>query len=416
VIDLWLLPVDNAGSCRLVVDMVVQEDGCVDDDGDLESSDRWEDLMDGKIRKRVVKPGSGERPEMQQDVMCSVSIFLTSEAAGFGGSSSSSIGAQADEEQRCGPPLGEGELLQTWAEKRFRIGEGEAVPMLELCLRYMREGEECEAFGTPNMAFGPVGLKARSPQEKDVSANVDVRMRITLHTCYPIGGELSWNDKIQHLSWRKANGNDHYKSKDFAKAARCYAAGIEIFGDDFEPPEHLAGGRGAAKAMATKTLADCGANLAAVFLEQGNYLKARDVAAVALAMNPDNLKVHFRLAKAHLALNDLDDCEAALEKAQALDPEDGAVKRLALDLRRAKQEYAKKCKSLGAKLFEVDWASQRPEPKKKRKQKKDIEDDADKGGEDRGEDFGDTNGARLLDADSNGFLRSLLSCCRKRRD
>mmetsp|Transcript_58480 Transcript_58480/g.163076 ORF Transcript_58480/g.163076 Transcript_58480/m.163076 type:complete len:376 (+) Transcript_58480:89-1216(+) len=306
-----------------------------DSDGTENNACEWKDLMDGKIRKRVVTAGAGPSPDMQQDVLCTIEI-----AAALPGVER--FPADAD-------------VLQRWSEKRYRIGEGEAVPVLELCLRYMQEGETCEAFGTSTMAWGNVGLRAVNPGERDIPPDTNLMFRIVLHRVLTKETmeteERLWNNKVEEATWRKHNGNDHFKRKEFGKAERCYNAAIRVFGDGLDPPEELGDGRAAAEADARKLCGDCGANLAAVYLEMGNFSGAKDVATAAIELRPENVKAVYRLAKAHLALDNFEDSEALIKRAQQLDAEDPSVKQLSLELRRKTEAYAKKSKAFGARLF-----------------------------------------------------------------
>lgn len=286
--------------------------------------DGWADLMGDKIRLRLVSEGRGGRPEWNQDVRCSFSV-------------------RAD-------GVDPGPVLQQHSDVRFRIGEGEAVPMLELGLRHMSEGARCELFGTSQWAWGAAGLRAGGEGEEDVPPDTSVRMEVTLHECLPVpSGALPWNEKIREVAWRKANGNDHFRRRQYLKARRCYSAAAEVFGGIFEPPEHAA--RGAAQAAAS-LVADCAANLAAVHLEESDPAAAKQAALEALGMSPKHVKSLFRLAKAHLALDELGECEAALRRVFALEPGNDAAKKLQFELARKKQQYSVRSKKMAERLFQ----------------------------------------------------------------
>lgn len=326
----------------------------------LVDAEGWMNMMDGKIRKRTLKEGKGGCPEMKQDVRCSVEIRLE----------------DPSEES------GEGELLMRWPEMRYRIGEGEAVPVLELCLRHMKEGEEAELFGASNMAWGPAGLRAAGESEQAIPPDADVRLRVTLVELLGISGssQPSWNDLIQEVTWRKTNGNDYYKRQEYHKSLRSYAAGIQLFTDTgMEPPEYIEeGDRERVRAMALNIVADCGANLAAAHLELGNAVAAKASAEAALEIRPEHMKCLYRLAKASLTLDDFDGCEDALNKGFALDAENAALMQVQADLKHKNMVYQARSKKMAGKVFGgleyPDLMAEKIAEKERRKKEEEEED------------------------------------------
>lgn len=124
-------------------------------------------------------------------------------------------------------------------------------------------------------------------------------------------------------------------------------------------------GRGEAASAAAASLAvDCASNLAAVHLETGDYLAARDSAKAALTRKAQHPKALYRLARAQLALHELDDCAASLRSLQAMDPSNLDAKRLAAQLRKAREEYQAKSKRMGAGFLAGTHRPDSVEPKK----------------------------------------------------
>uniref|UniRef100_A0A7S0ZVA8 Peptidylprolyl isomerase n=1 Tax=Noctiluca scintillans TaxID=2966 RepID=A0A7S0ZVA8_NOCSC len=285
------------------------------------TSDGWTDLMDGNVRKRTLAAGSGPSPEMQQDVCCSFHIRLAAEGS---------------------------QVLQSSENVRYRIGENEAPPCMELSLRHMSPGEECEVYSTSRFAWhnGRLGDKG----EQDLPAESDVFVRLVLHHCLEITSDLTWNDKVRDVTWRKNNGNDYFKRKEFQKAAKCYSAGVQVFGGEFDPPEHIQN-RQMAISSASQFTVDCGANLAAVRLELGEAASAKEAARGALDLNPNHAKALYRVARACLLLSDLGECEDALKKLRAIDPGNGGAKLLGHELAKAKQLYQQTSKRLAKKFL-----------------------------------------------------------------
>lgn len=301
------------------------------DDGPVIDADGWEDMMDGKVRKRTVKAGKGDAVDLQRDVLCSFDVRLSLD----------------------------GEILQRRKNIRYRIGESEAIPGLELALRHMFLGEEADVFCISRFAWGPAGCKAAESQEKDVPANTDVYLNVKLIDMFPASPEddsqKNWAHRVQELEWRRNNGNDHYRRRNMQLAARCYEKGMEVFPETPVQAPASVGLRGkAAAAAVTKTIADVASNLSAVYLEQGRARDASDHAKIAVDLVPKHSKAIFRLAKASFLLGDFEECQKRLDELQGLQPEeDAAVKRLVADLERARTKHASKSKKLGAALLEA---------------------------------------------------------------
>lgn len=201
------------------------------------------------------------------------------------------------------------------------------------------------------MAWGPEGLLAGgSASETAVPADADVVVDVELHQCLP--SATSWNERIQELNWRKENGNFYFRRKQFMKAGRSYAAGLDVFKGGFEAPEDMPDA-GAASSAAAILSGDVGANLSAVHLALGNAAAARDAATAALSVNTNNVKALYRGAKACFLLDEFDECEVALQRALALEPEDASLLRLDADFKRKKVKYANKSKRLAEKAVKA---------------------------------------------------------------
>eukprot|EP00930_Biecheleria_cincta_P045024 TRINITY_DN31025_c0_g2_i1.p1 TRINITY_DN31025_c0_g2~~TRINITY_DN31025_c0_g2_i1.p1 ORF type:complete len:431 (-),score=97.29 TRINITY_DN31025_c0_g2_i1:82-1374(-) len=335
--------------------MATTDDGKVDKGEDKDAGeadtlgdDDWEDLMEGKIRKRTVKDGYGESPEINQDVSCTVEI------------------RSQDSD----------ELLQCWSQMRYRLGESEAFPALELTLRHMRPLEVCEVTSISRFAFGPDGCLPLS-DEKEVPPDTDVRLRVTLHDIFPVApadrNKQEWVSRVQELEWRKNNGNDHFRRKKLALAARCYAKGMEVFPEaPIRAPLSLGRSAGVAAAQTTKTLADLISNLSAVNLEQGNVRDALENAKISVDLCPEHPKALYRAARACLELGEFEECDRFLVKLTPMQPEDAGIKRLVADLAKARNKHAAKCKKLGAALLEAAGENRPDYDKKDGEQESDL--------------------------------------------
>jgi len=303
-----------------------------DSDDEKESpekdADGWMDLMSGKIKMRSLKAGTGRQPEMKEDCRCSVDVYV--------------VGGDDDSY--------DGKKCISWPEIRFRIGEHEAVPMLELSLRHMKEGEQAELFGMPGMAWGATGLKAASEDEMEIPPDVNIKMIVTLYEVLStdLSQETPWNEMINMVSWRKFNGNDHFKRKDYRKAEICYKHGVEVFSArGFDPPESMREkDRPKAKAAAMNIVCDLGSNLAAVYLEQGETVKAKETALASLETRPEHVKCLYRASKACLILDDFEECEQLLERGLKVEKDNVVLKRVEAELNLKKRRYEAKSKRM----------------------------------------------------------------------
>mmetsp|Transcript_64106 Transcript_64106/g.185799 ORF Transcript_64106/g.185799 Transcript_64106/m.185799 type:complete len:431 (+) Transcript_64106:88-1380(+) len=346
-----MAPLDDEGDAEPQEPAAPEQE---DDEGDRgPDADGWLDLMDGKIRKRILKEGTGAQPDVKQDVRCTVEVRLAD---------SSGKGAEP-------------KVLQRYPNWRYRIGDSEAVPALELGLRQMREGEEAEIFGAANMAWGPGGLRAASPEEEPIPPNADVCLRVILHEVIAAAppGQGQWNEMIQEIQWRKTNGNDFFKRQEYQKALRCYGAAVEIFNG--EPPEHIdEKDRPAAMAAAMSLVTDCGANLAETHLQLGNPTAAKASARTAVDFSPEHVKALYRLARACLQLDEFDECEEALQRGLKVDAKNAALLQIEAELRHKQKKYEAKSKKVAAKVFDgLDYPNATEEAAKKKAAEKEAE-------------------------------------------
>jgi len=285
------------------------------------SGDGWECLMGGLIWRRTLQKGQGPMPEIDQDIRTDIDIGLYF----------------AEEPIR---------VLQQRRGVSYRLGEGEALPAVELCLRQMAEGEISELVCCSRMAWGSDGCRAATADESAIPPDTDLHMHVTLLECVqkPVDDENGLQACVRELTWRKANGNDYFSRSQFAQAARSYKAALKAFSSIGDAPEE--------EAASVRALGeDCGSNLAATFLAQSKFVEAKEAATGVLECNPDHVKALYRGAKAAFHLHDFEECELALKRAHELQPDNVSVRQLQGELRKAKREYAEKSKRIAQKVY-----------------------------------------------------------------
>lgn len=124
----------------------------------------------------------------------------------------------------------------------------------------------------------------------------------------------------------KNQGNDLYKAKRFKDARELYNKGIEIKCDDTSINESLY------------------ANRAACELEIRNYRRCLNDCKTALQYNPKNLKCYYRMGKAFLALELLEEAQKSVEFGLQVDSSNKPLQSL-LDIVSKKQEAKKEQKA-----------------------------------------------------------------------
>ncbi|CAR23550.1 HSP70/90 family co-chaperone CNS1 [Lachancea thermotolerans CBS 6340] len=118
----------------------------------------------------------------------------------------------------------------------------------------------------------------------------------------------------------KNQGNDLYRAKRYKDAREIYNRGIDIKCDDSKVNESLF------------------SNRAACELELKNYRRCVNDCKRALQYNVKNIKCYYRIAKAFLLLNKLEDAKQAAEFGLKLDPENQALNALRQNVDKKKQD------------------------------------------------------------------------------
>lgn len=152
--------------------------------------------------------------------------------------------------------------------QKFKIGEGDCVPGLELALRHLRQGETCTVRATSRFAFGYVGRPALSVKSQTSSssitidaipANCDLEYEVEVLKLVPEGQtdadlvikegiisewdpqNMSYSEEhirrvaaLSELLLRKDAGNRWFSYKDFDRAAKCYSKGTKVADDYFQ--------------------------------------------------------------------------------------------------------------------------------------------------------------------------------------
>jgi hypothetical protein len=153
---------------------------------------------------------------------------------------------------------------------------------------------------------------------------------------------------LENASNFKEQGNECFKAKKWVDAKEFYGKGIAIIVAEErrrakgEPPKEESSDNPAEVKNEQAMLEQLFVNRAACHLELKNYRSCTLDCAGALKLNPKNVKAFYRSGKALLALDKIEEAEDACQRGLAVDPNNGALKTLAQDIAKKKDEVTKK--------------------------------------------------------------------------
>lgn len=370
-----------------------------------------EELMGKDLITQRLRQGQGEMAEMGVMVVCNLRGYFYSFL----------------EKRRLSD-----EAFEEVRDQTFQIGEGDAVPGLELALRHSRKGEVIKVtiaskFGygylgrcyapaddnnnnsklilSENMEpilvakptkNGPVPIPPNTDLEYEIeivdqlpegyiAPNIVSKMEKELQSCgddeHQKNGIVHRYHTLQSMAARKDAGNRWFSYLDYARAARAYSKATQVAQSYFNPETEK-------KQTVGETLEDtaqrieqqerekekpvdqddkdlvevyvaCLNNLAACKLSMKDYGATKDLCVQVLQFSPFNAKALLRAAKATLALDAYEECEACLKRVFSIPDLDESTKTAAKleqqRLRKAVADYKARSKemqkNIATKLF-----------------------------------------------------------------
>lgn len=252
--------------------------------------------------------------------------------------------------------------LEELENQRFKIGDGDAVPGLELPLRHSRVGDHFLISCSSKFAFGPSGRPEVKPSKGSAIASfpailpdTDLVFDVTIlaHNTednYSIGSR-------EHaefiLSVRKECGNRWFSYGDYSRAARAYSKGAEA-ADGYLKSIVESSSDNALNSVDETVVVElylaCLNNLAACYLSKGENLKAKEVCIRVLELDPRNIKGLLRAARAALALHEFEETEACLKRVLELEPTNAVAVVEYGRLKTAKKKYSDSSKEMARKM------------------------------------------------------------------
>ncbi|CAE7387808.1 Fkbp59, partial [Symbiodinium microadriaticum] len=194
----------------------------------------------------------------------------------------------------------------------FKIGDGDAIPGLELPLRHSSVGEFFRAKCSWKFGFGPDGRPASaSAGAIPGNSNLEFEVEILEHVVPASGIE----GVIQEVAVKKENGNRWFAYGDFLRAGRCFSQGGKASESILTNVDHLDDtpqGRSAKKLL--QLYLDCINNLAACHLSNKDPFKAREACIKVIEIDRNNQKGLLRAGRASLLLHEYDESKMCFGK------------------------------------------------------------------------------------------------------
>lgn len=312
---------------------IVIPDDKDDDDDEEEEVGGYVDILNNKdLRKKVVKPGNGQRPTRGAKVAIRlVTRLYTPEKDG--------------ETAEDAADVGSGRIIREETFDRFivNIGDSDLHQGLDLVLPLMEEKETARAIIKPRFAYGPngnrsIGVPETTPLDLEIEL-LEILDRPDELAGYGGEEESGVADKEPLVerhragTYKKDRGNFWFQRGDYSTAIQCYRGAIKYLDLSEAELKQLDEARKQDKQddhvksldQLVEKRAQTFNNLAAAQMK----LLAFDMAArsleESLLLRPNNSKALFRRAKIHHEHGELEKAIDDLKRALELNPSSEAI-------------------------------------------------------------------------------------------
>ncbi|CEG37730.1 peptidyl-prolyl cis-trans isomerase fkbp8 [Plasmopara halstedii] len=221
--------------------------------------------------------------------------------------------------------------------RKFRIGDGEVMPALELVAKMMHVGEECEVRCDARFAYGDVGL------EPYVAPGDEIKLLVELcRVGKRMTSEMSSQELIIEATQKKESGNRYFKEKNYDQAAKLYKRALKLL----EMWEHTEEDTAQCKEL----LIALGNNVANVQHKLLQFKEARQSSLEVLQLDGKNIKAMYRISQIALDQSEFEEANMFLRKALEIEPENSKVRQLLVKLKKKKRDQQARERKLYAKL------------------------------------------------------------------
>ena len=299
-----------------------------DDDVEMVDQTRIWTAPDSSFSKRVTKPGTGFRAP-NDGAVCQVTIKVLEKSPG-------------DSHVDIGYP--EREDVQIILGN----GSGRYSEVLDACLETMHKGEECELHVLCEKGAQCNMLEQPKPEcgfvEGEGSAqSVVASLCITLHdfTRNKDIFEMSVEEVLSRVSQLKSIGTNCFKEGKLSLAERFYIRALRFIISVCHPKDVKDLDENE-KQQFLELRSACSLNVAACQLKGKRYHDVIIHCSRALEDNPSNIKALYRRCQAYLALDELENAKADIQKGLSSEPKNKLfMEQHRLLLKREKQVYSK---------------------------------------------------------------------------
>eukprot|EP01129_Flabellula_baltica_P001098 TRINITY_DN1100_c0_g1_i1.p1 TRINITY_DN1100_c0_g1~~TRINITY_DN1100_c0_g1_i1.p1 ORF type:complete len:455 (-),score=149.71 TRINITY_DN1100_c0_g1_i1:22-1278(-) len=211
---------------------------------------------------------------------------------------------------------------------------------LQLAIESMKKGEESVFTIAPDYAFGEEGSSSVPP-------NTTVVYEVTLHNLERAKDPYtfkSFDEKMEQALLRKEAGNEFFKRQKLLPAQKKYERAIKFLDNQTKFDDEQ-------KKEAENFKLSCHLNLSLVFFKIGDMKKSLKSANDALKIEKNNVKGLYRRSVAHFEQGNWDEARKDIKTLLAIDPENGAAKKVLAQIKRKVEAYKKKQKSMYSNIF-----------------------------------------------------------------
>jgi len=163
--------------------------------------DEWEDILgSGRIRKKIVIPGTGERPERGARVVINVQESLSIES----------------------------EIIKDDQRLEFNVGESEVLQALDLVVPLMNIGESSIVESDSDFCYGDMG----DPPRVGSKSKLCLRVELVSATVLPPAPDIPLDERARIGNEKRLRGNNWYARGEHSQAVQCYRKAVEYLDDE----------------------------------------------------------------------------------------------------------------------------------------------------------------------------------------
>ncbi|VDI79492.1 FK506-binding protein 6 [Mytilus galloprovincialis] len=326
-----------------------------DDDDELSPfqklARKMEDISgDGGVKKRVLHPGGGSVVPEGAIVRVHYNAFLE----------------YADE------PYDSTRLRN--APERYKLGQNQLLPGLEICIRTMKKGELAQLLVSPDYAYGKLGVEPRIPGNSTVMFKLEL-MNFVEHAGiedYDMmtkeeRDKIEFSDILKFVEVERQLGLQVYKERAFHKAFGHYKkAAIMLESRHVKDEEEEKVHRG--------KLFTLYSNMAVCASKQNKFNLVMTYCNKGREIEPNNVKLLFLQGKAHRRSSHFEVARDMLKRAQRMNPNNTEINKELQELDKDIKKFSLVEKDMYQKMFSKPTGQSAEEKEKENmKAKKKLE-------------------------------------------